>query len=174
MRTYSHALLTLAATRHWKPNDKTYAAGAFVGATIPDVPAGVGAVWLWVRRQKYSRGDFMTEVCGREVFRKPDAALHSALLVAAALLFYAKLGTKNPGLRRTVLPSLLGWTGHVASDTLTHGSDARPLLWPLSRWRFRSPISYREPGRYGRLFTIFEHAALFSAAWRMFRSEPRS
>jgi hypothetical protein len=44
-------------------------------------------VWLSVRRLKrFSRKEFDAEVCGRKLFHKPDAALHSALPVAALLV----------------------------------------------------------------------------------------
>lgn len=172
MRTYSHALLTFAATRRSKPNDSSFAAWAALGATLPDLPAGIGAARLWVRR-RYSRESFLEEVCGRNVFSKPDAALHSVVPVTAALLLYAVFGAEGYKRRKAVFPLLLGWAGHVAADALTHGSDARPLLWPVSEWRFESPVSYRESGRYGRLFTFAEHAALLLVAARMIHRMPR-
>ena len=171
MRTYSHALLTLAAARRTQPDDSLFAAGAFAGATTPDVPAGIGVVWLWARRRRYSRENFLKEVCGRNVFRKPDAALHSALPVAISLLTYTALGVARHDPRRALLAFLLGWAGHVTADILTHGSDARPLLWPVSRRRFHSPVSYRERERHGRMFTFTEHATLLvvlmAALWRL-------
>lgn len=163
VRTYSHALLTFAAARYRRPEDAPFAAWATLGATVPDLPAGAGIAWLWTRRRLYSRQDFLKEVCGRSVFRKPDAALHSALPVAVALCALPSI--KKPG--SSLSAFLLGWTGHVVADALTHGSDARPLLWPVSGWRFESPVSYRERGRYGRLFTLFEHIALVVAAERV-------
>jgi hypothetical protein len=57
----------------------------------------------------------------------------------------------------------------VASDVLTHGSDARPPLWPLSRWRFESPVSYRERDRHGLPFTVVEHAVLLALGYAAFR-----
>ncbi|CAN5684102.1 hypothetical protein BH24ACT22_BH24ACT22_13350 [soil metagenome] len=166
MRTYSHALLTFAAARSLKPDDDSFAVWATAGATIPDVPAAIGAVWLWARRRRYSRTDFLKEVCGRDAFRRPDATLHSALPVALALLLYAAFKIKRHDRREAVLSLLLGWTGHVATDTLTHGSDARPLIWPLSKWRFVSPVSYRERERHGLAFTLTEHAILLMVAAR--------
>lgn len=163
MQTYSHALLTLAAARRFEPRVSLAAAA---GATLPDLPTIAGASWLWTRRRaRWSRTDFEEQVCGRSLFRRPDAALHSVLPVAATLALYRLSGTRD----RTPLAFLLGWAGHVVKDTLTHGSDARPLFWPVSGRRFESPVSYRERGRYGVPFTLAEHAALLFVVWRMLR-----
>lgn len=142
------------------------AALAALGATFPDAPAILGAAWLWLRRKTFSREDFDEQVCGRSLFREPDAAFHSASVVAAAMALERILRGKNSAF-------LLGWAGHVLTDFLTHGEDARQVFWPVSRWRFRSPISYRERKRHGRLFTVVEHAAvlatlisLLARAWR--------
>lgn len=127
---------------------------------MPDIPAGIGAVWLGARRL-YSRESFLKEVCGRGAFRNPDAALHSILPVALALAISI---TRRPG---PALPFVLGWAGHVAADALTHTSDARPLLWPISDWRFESPVSYRERDRHAIPFTIAEHTLVLAAAIRL-------
>jgi len=159
VRTYSHALLTWATARRTVPGAP--AAWAALGATLPDLPVLAGAAWLAARRLgRFSRADLDTEVCARGPFRAPDAALHSVLPAATALVLYGTVGARY---RRSggALPALLlGWAGHVATDTLTHGSDARPLLWPLSSYRFHSPVSYRERERYALPFTLVEHAAL--------------
>ena len=162
MRTYSHTLLTFAATRRLKPNDGPFAALAALGATLPDLPAGIGVAWLWTRRL-YSRETFLKEVCGRSAFKRPDAALHSILPVSAALATYASLGTEEHRRRTFMFPILLGWAAHVAADALTHGSDARTLFWPISGWRFESPISYRERDRHALPVTIAEHALVLAS-----------
>ncbi len=38
--------------------------------------------------------------------------------------------------------------------------------WPVSRWRFESPVSYWDRGRYGRAFAVIEHAAVLAVAQR--------
>jgi hypothetical protein len=163
VRTYSHAILTYRAFRRLGAPTATAAA---IGAVLPDLPAITGAAWLAANRLgRFSRSEFEAEVCGRGVFAGPDAALHSALPVALAAL--ASPVCLERGATRTALLSfLLGWAGHVAADVLTHGNDARPPLWPLSSYRFESPISYRERDRHALPFTIAEHAAVLVSARR--------
>ena len=162
MRTYSHALLTLHAFRHHAPG---VSAAASLGAALPDLPALAGAAWLAANRLgRFSREDFETEVCARDVFGRPDAALHSALTVCAAMALHASLRVDPRGTRTPLSAFLLGWAGHVVADTLTHGTDARAPFWPLSAYRFRSPVSYRERDRHALPFTLAEHAAALLAA----------
>ena len=160
MRTYSHALLTYRAFRRLGAPAAT---AASLGSIFPDLPALAGAAWLAANRPRgFSRKVFESEVCGRSVFAGPDAALHSALPVSAALCALLCGGRRAT---RTLLPAfLLGWAGHVAADVLTHGSDARPPLWPISIYRFESPVSYRERDRHALPFTVAEHAAVLLAA----------
>lgn len=160
MRTYTHTLLTLAAARGRGRRTSLWAA---LGATVPDLPAGAGAAWLWARRKRLSLEALNEEVCGRSLLRIPDATLHSALPVAVALALYAIPGVRSRDREGAWRALLLGWAGHVLTDALTHGKDARPLLWPLSDWRFRSPVSYWEHGRYSGLFTAVEHVTVLAA-----------
>lgn len=160
MRTYTHVLLSyLVAARI---SDGRGAAWAAAGAALPDVPALAGAAWLLLRRGRLAREEFHGEVCGRRRFGAPDAALHSVAVLAAVAGAQTAAGTDDG--RGKVF--LLGWAGHAAADLLTHGADARPPMWPLSRWRFASPVSYRERDRHGAAFTAIEHAALAALVTR--------
>ena len=162
MRTYSHAIITHAALRRLGTPTAT---AASLGAVLPDLPAIAGAAWLAARRLGvFSRKEFEKEVCGRSAFAWPDAALHSVLPVAITTLG-APFLFRGERTRTVLLPFVLGWVGHVAADALTHGSDARPLLWPLSTYRFESPLSYRERDRHALPFTVAEHAAVLAAAY---------
>ena len=157
MRTYSHTLLTHTAA-HRLATSNSAVIWAAVGATIPDLPAIIGATWLFARNRVISREAFDSDVCARTVFRAPDAALHSIPLLLLALSFLA--ATKTRG---APLAFVLGCAGHVATDALTHGTDARPLFWPLSNHRFQSPISYRERDRHALVVTAVEHALILAA-----------
>lgn len=130
---------------------------------MPDRSTALGAAWLSLRRGKsFGRSEFESEVCARTVFCGPDAALHSVVFVGAALALRAAVGEAG-GRSDVLLAFLLGWSGHVVADALTHARDARPMFWPFSGWRFRSPVSYRDRGRHARVFSLLEHAALPAA-----------
>ena len=45
---------------------------------------------------------------------------------------------------------------HAAIDFLSHREDAHMSLWPVTRWKFVSPVSYYDSNHYGTVFTIFE------------------
>ena len=160
MRTYAHAILTLVATQRYSPQSSVSAA---LGAVLPDLAVGAGAVWLWAKRGLFTRDQFQQEACAKGSFATPDAALHSVVPLGAGLIFCFLPGIENKSLRQRLLAFLLGWAGHVISDALTHGEDARPFFWPLSARRFSSPVSYWENKRYGRLFTTLEHMVVVLA-----------
>lgn len=57
--------------------------------------------------------------------------------------------------------SLLKWIGasasmHAVMDMFVHANDAYAHFWPLSSWRFQSPISYWDPTRYGDIFSTID------------------
>ena len=160
MCTYSHTILTYTAIRRL---GAPAANAASLGAVLPDLPAIAGAAWLAAKRlEGFSRSEFETKICGRRFFAGPDAALHPIPPVALAALV-ASLRLRRGKTRTALLPLLLGWAGHVAADALTHGSDAHPPLWPVSGYRFESPLSYRERDLHALPLTIAEHAAVLAA-----------
>ncbi len=177
MRTYSHAALSWAvATKLSTPSEASVAVWGASGAALPDLPVIAGAVWLGARR-RLNRPKLYEEVCAKRSFANPDAALHSMLPVGALLMILWTLGSKELSLRKPLLTFLIGWGGHVLTDALTHAEDARPILWPTSEWRLRSPISYWDRSRYARTFTMVEHGALvLLVAWTISRRvrAPRS
>lgn len=169
MRTYSHAALGWAAARLATSPGGREGAWAAAGGFLPDLPAVIGAGWIRLGRHRLDRTTIRERVCSRRVFAAPDAALHSALPVGVLALVSWASGRRGP------LPALLmGWSGHVLADALTHADDARPLLWPVSGLRFRSPISYWDRSRHALAVTVVEHGALaLLAAWSVSRRSSR-
>lgn len=45
---------------------------------------------------------------------------------------------------------------HVVIDFLCHREDAHMSLWPVTSWKFISPVSYYDSSHYGTYFSIFE------------------
>ena len=58
---------------------------------------------------------------------------------------------------------------HSCADLFLHHEDAHGHFWPLSAWRFRSPVSYWDPRHYGRVFAALELAASLAACALLWR-----
>jgi len=49
---------------------------------------------------------------------------------------------------------------HSFLDLPFHHDDGHRHFFPFSNWRFKSPVSYWDPFHHGRLFGVFEAAAV--------------
>ena len=90
-------------------------------------------------------------------------AFNSLPLIALAALVAWRTG------QAAVLACLASMALHCLADLALHHEDAHGHFFPFSDWRFRSPVSYWDPRRYGMIFGAFELAAsLFACAvlWR--------
>ena len=64
---------------------------------------------------------------------------------------------------------------HLAGDLPLHADDAHRHFWPLTDWRFHSPVSYWDRAHHGGVFSVIEAAlgvvlcvmlwSRFHAAW---------
>ncbi len=64
---------------------------------------------------------------------------------------------------------------HLALDFPVHHDDAHKHLWPLTNWRFHSPLSYWDPAHYGHIVSLVEialGATCIVILWRRFLSIP--
>ncbi|HIE94150.1 MAG TPA: hypothetical protein EYQ83_15290 [Acidobacteria bacterium] len=62
---------------------------------------------------------------------------------------------------------------HCVTDLLVHREDAHAHFFPLSSWRFISPVSYWDPRHYGWLVGPLELLLIVGGALVLFRSETR-
>ena len=74
----------------------------------------------------------------------PFITLSHSLILWPMLLLLATL-TKQALLRYVSAAALL----HVCMDFFVHHDDAYRHFWPLSDWKFLSPLSYYDPKYYG-------------------------
>ncbi len=51
---------------------------------------------------------------------------------------------------------------HIAGDLPLHHDDGHRHLFPLSDWRFESPVSYWDPNHYGNIVTVVEVLAVIA------------
>lgn len=168
MRTYSHGVFTWVVARYIFRAGPTAARAGAIGAVLPDLPAIVGVAYLSARRRELPgvgmshdelHERFLDAVYSTGPFFTAGSLLHSlvpaATVLAVYLLFFRR---RDP--RRVVLWFVLGWAAHGLTDLLTHAHDGWPPLWPLSGWRWQSPVSYWDPEYYGQEFALLEHGAL--------------
>jgi hypothetical protein len=164
MHTYSHAVFTWAAARYINREELHAAAWGAAGSALPDLPVIAKAAYLlWRHRGSLPKEDFLEAM---EYFKEPsgklDLTLHSLAPVGSMLALYKMLGLKHKDPRRALLAFLLGWAGHNLLDLPTHSEDARPPFWPLSRWRWKSPISYWDRKSYALPCLLVEHGAILA------------
>ena len=59
---------------------------------------------------------------------------------------------------RWMIPIVLSASAllHTSIDFLCHREDAHMSLWPLTRWKFISPVSYWDQNHFGFEFSVFE------------------
>ena len=165
MHTQTHLLLGLAAFGRGPPRTAVAAAG---GALLPDVPALVMAGWA-LAVQRRDAGDVFGESYYSDAWQAVLAPWHSIPLWGLALVL--AFAVRSPAARAFAAAGLL----HIAFDLPVHADDPHRHLWPLSDWRFFSPVSYWDPDQGGRVAGALEIAgglALVALLWRRWRATP--
>lgn len=158
------AHLIFAAALLARPGARAGNMALLAGATIPDVSMPVMIIWQhWAENrtlQQVFEEDFRS-VFWQGVFAVDNSIPLWALVLVVGLLMRWRLAAL------CAAAALL----HVSFDLVLHNEDARRHFWPLSDWMFRSPISYWDPARYGRMVGAVEGVAalaLCAVLWRRF------
>lgn len=166
MNTPTHIVVALAvlARRGDAPRNRA----AFAGALVPDI-----AIYLWAPWQRWVAGREWGEIWDQLYFEPPMqtaiALINSVPIYAAlALLGWVRRGTVWG---RLLLVFALAALLHIALDLPVHADDAYRHFWPVSDWRFHSPISYWEADKGARWVSAVEFilvAACTVLLWRRF------
>jgi hypothetical protein len=150
MNTPSHLMLSLAVlTRRGEGNEPTYVAPAIIGALLPDAP-----MFVFYAIEKFVLGSSEQEIWNSRYFLtewQDFFDLFNSVPIVAVALFVA-WKTKHTGWYICFLSMLL----HIACDLPLHHDDGHRHCWPLSDWRFASPVSYWDANHYGRPAAIAE------------------
>ena len=146
MQTQTHALLAL--TLFAKPRARLRNWAAFAGAMVTDLFIYIGFAWH-VGAQGQSAQIFF-----RDTYFAPPMQFWSALsnslpifMAIAAIAYFIK--NKKTG--TAVFIFALAALSQAAIDLPVHADDAHRHFWPLTDWRFISPVSYWDPAHYGRI-----------------------
>jgi hypothetical protein len=153
MNTQSHALM--GAVLFGRAMPKRAWVGLFGGIT-PDVP--MLAIVLTLKATGVSGQKIFDEMYWENWWQITNAIAHS-FFMWAGLLVIGLVMRKSSGDRWTLLSIFAGSALlHSCIDFGVHREDAHMSFWPVSRYKFMSPVSYYDSAHYGRAFSMFEAA----------------
>lgn len=186
MNSQTHLLL--AAALFAEPNRPKRNIAALAGAFVPD--AAIYGLWVWSKFNGIPENIVWGELYWQQPWQTYTAFGNSMPLYMLILLIGAVAArqslSRQPeidlptvtisqrwqafvGRQPIVVIFALAALTHLAGDFPVHVADAHAHLWPLSDWRFFSPVSYWNPEFYGNWFSLFEIALGITLAVVLFR-----
>jgi len=146
MNTAAHAIVNLLLFR--KPLRETHVAAIISGALLPDTPMFI--FYFWAKLQGLSEHVIWRENYYDAAWQNLFDAFHSFPLLGLAwlLAWRARMQALSVFFASMVLHSLF--------DFPLHHDDAHRHFWPLSDFRFASPVSYWDPAHYGQFIAPLE------------------
>ena len=155
MMSQTHILVASALMA--KPGQKLRNCAIVIGAFVPD--AAIYSLFVWSKLRGIDENKVWNELYWQEPWQTYTAAGNSALLYVVLMLIGAVAMRNAPAAHKIGLflmfLSLAALT-HIAGDFPVHVDDAHRHLWPISDWKFISPVSYWNPDHHGTLFSLFE------------------
>lgn len=173
MNTQTHLLVAAALLA--KPDRPKRNIALIIGALLPDFAIFILFGWA------VATGIPQSELWGRIYFSEPmltftaignSAPLYAAIALAAWAYVRWRVGEPLP-----VLPTLtvlgLAALSHLALDFPVHVDDAHPHFWPITEWRFRSPVSYWNNNFHAQWVAVVEllvALGLLALLWQRFKA----
>lgn len=172
MNSQTHMIL--GALVFGKPAPKLAWAGA-AGGLLPDLPMYL--IIAGLRIQGYSFDKIFGDFYWHPAWQIANALGHNFLiwgtLAAVTGWMLIKAGFKNSYASGSSVAVWFAFSGsaliHSLIDFGLHRNDAHMHFWPLSEWRFISPVSYWDPAYYGYYFSALEAALGLLMAILLFR-----
>lgn len=146
MLTQTHALLALAILA--KPKQTARNWFVLAGALATDVFIYIGFIWF-----VGLKGQTATTYFRDTYFAEPMQfwnALSNSLPLFAGLALIGFLSRSEKWGKLLLVFALAGFSQSLI-DLPVHADDAHRHFWPLSNWRFISPVSYWDTEYYGRI-----------------------
>lgn len=146
MNLATHVLMGMAA---YAPRGQRILAAAGAGGALPDLPAIALELWA-VAVGGHTPAEIYRGLYFSPTWQAILAPWHSFPVWAAAL--GAARWRRSPTLQAGAMAGLL----HLACDLPLHAAAPHRHLWPLSDWRFTSPVSSWHPDHFGHLVQPLE------------------
>ena len=153
-------MLAAAALLTQKQNAKRNAA-VLAGALVPDL--SIFVLFGWARAGGIPQYEIWTSLYWQEPWQTISAISNSFPIWA--LILAVGLATRLQAVTILAVAVLI----HLALDFPVHADDAHKHFWPLTDWRFHSPLSYWDTNHHGRMVILAELAlciACIPVLWR--------
>ena len=164
MNTPAHLIFGAAAFA--RPGAMAVTLAALCGALAPDLSLYLMAGWhLFVLG---TDAQIVFNVLYFSDLWQAIFAVDNSFFVWGALLGFA-LWLRSPAMIAFAGAGLL----HLALDFPLHHDDARAHFWPLTDWKFVSPVSYWDRDHYGGIAAPLEMLAsliCLAILWRRFKT----
>lgn len=164
MNTPAHVLLNAVALN--RGNNHTHWQPVMIGALLPDAPMfvfylyqkAIGTPEMIIWKETYFDPQWQT------FFDIPNAL--PLILIGLALASWRK--------HRFMILLFTSMALHVIADLPLHHDDAHRHFWPISDWRFASPVSYWDPAHHGLWASAVEFTmGMAAAAYLGLKRQPR-
>ena len=123
-------------------------AAVLFGALLPDL--SIFALFAWARLQDIPQWQIWRQLYWQEPWQLLSAISNSFPIWAAVLVIGLAL---RSGLLAAIAAAALL---HLTLDFPVHADDAHKHFWPITDWRFHSPLSYWDVDHHGRLVMAAE------------------
>jgi hypothetical protein len=142
MNTPAHIIFGIAAFGN--PDRRAVTTAAIAGAVIPDLSLYLLSGW-----ELLIKGTSATFVFGQMYYSE---SWQSIFRIDNSLVLWGLLLVVGLMARSAVLIALCSAAlMHLILDFPLHNDDARAHFWPLTNWKFISPVSYWDPKYYGHI-----------------------
>lgn len=151
MNSPTHSLIALALLSKKGHTKRNWA--VFLGSLIPDL-----AIYLWAPYQSVVNG-----VSGEDMWRELyfQAPMQNLIAYFNSIPIYLALAIMGWVMRAKIWGQALLFFAlaaliHLATDFPVHSEDAYRHFWPLTDWRFYSPLSYWDTDHHSRWVSLVE------------------
>jgi membrane-bound metal-dependent hydrolase YbcI (DUF457 family) len=168
MNTQTHIIM--GAVLFGRPLPRLALAGA-AGGLLPDLP--MYAIIAGLRLSGYPLSDIFGRIYWEHWWQVANAIGHNFWLWGGVLILALALAKRNVPHADTATALAGSALLHSVIDFLCHRNDGHMHFWPVSQWRFQSPVSYWDPAHFGTAFSLFEAglgAMLVAILWRRHES----
>jgi membrane-bound metal-dependent hydrolase YbcI (DUF457 family) len=153
MNTQSHALMGAFFFGRGMP--KAAWIGA-LGGTLPDIPMIVIVVAL--KASGLTGEQIFDQIYWQSWWQITNAIAHSFFLWGGLVVLSLVLRRTPDDFWSLAFVFAASGLLHCCIDFCVHREDAHMHFWPLTSYKFMSPVSYYDPAHYGRYFSLFEAA----------------